>query len=327
MANLKTKYMGMELKSPIIVGSSGLTSSVDNIKTFAQNGAGAVVLKSLFEEQIHAEVFHPDKYSDMQHPETIDYVSNYTENRIIENYLKLIEKAKKAVDIPVIASINCYTDTEWIYYANKIKAAGADAVELNISFLPSNDEISAEQYEQLYFKITEKVKTLIQMPIALKMSYYSSGLASLIKKLDWAGNTDSFVLFNKFFSVDVDIEKLEVVPANKFSSPEDMSTTLRWIAILSKKIQKQLVACTGIHDADGVIKQLLVGATAVEMVSAIYKNGANHIKTVIQGIEKWMESKNYSSIDDFRGKLISNISDKPEVFERIQFMKYYGGIN
>lgn len=327
MKNITTNYMGLELKNPIIIGSSGLTSSVGMIKKLAENGAGAIVLKSLFEEQILAEMNSSSNQDHHDYPEAHDYAQFYTKEKNVSDYLKLIEDAGQAVDIPIIASINCIDDSEWISFAKKIEDAGADALELNIAILPSNPKINGEENEKIYFSIIEKVKAQINIPIAIKMSYYSSHLANLIQELSYTGNADAFVLFNRYYRPDIDINKMKVTSSNTFSSPSDIAISLRWIALLSGEIEKDLAASTGIHDGAGVIKQILAGAKAVQMTSAIYNHGPEHIKTVLQDIEKWMEEKGFDNLDDFRSKLNLDNIQNPAIYERTQFMKYYSSSN
>jgi len=323
MIDLKTTFIGLQLKNPIIIGSSGLTNSVEKIIQLEEDGAGAVVLKSLFEEQILVEM-HTSKNDDhYDYPEAHDYASHYRRERSINEYLELIQKSKASVTIPIIASVNCINGYEWSSFAEKIEKAGADALEINISLLPSDINVSSSENEQKYFDIIENVKKHINIPIILKMSRYSSGLAQLVQKLSWTKNVDAFVLFNRYYSPDIDLEKMKIVSSNVFSSPEENSGTLRWIALLSDKIQLPLVASTGIHDSEAFIKQLLAGAQAVQIVSTIYKNGNKRISEILDGIESWMEKNDYSSINDFRGKL--NFADNKDTkfFERVQFMKYY----
>ena len=317
--------MGLELKNPIIIGSSGLTNSVENIKKLEENQAGAVVLKSLFEEQILMEISKNFSQNNSNYPDAFDYLNNYTKQASIFKYIEMIEESKKSVSIPIIASINCITPVEWTSFAKNIQDAGADALEINISLLPSDPEIDSKENEKKYFSIIEKVSKIISIPVALKMSYYSAGLANLIQKLCWTNHVDSFVLFNKYFSPDIDINTLQVKASNPLTSPEDISNSLRWIALLSNKINKNIAASTGVHDYKGLVKQLLVGAQAVQIVSTIYKYGEKVIPKIIDGLKDWMQKNNYNKIDDFRGKLSYSEIKNPEFYERIQFMKYYGG--
>ncbi len=324
MIDLSAEYMGLQLKNPIIIASSGLTDSVEKIKKLEENNAAAVVLKSLFEEQIMIDSYHIIKSSASDYTDAFDYINTYTKQHSISNYLKLISDAKNNVDIPVIASINCASDTEWTNFAGKIENAGADALEINVSFLPVDENISCIDYEKKYFNILKKVKSKLSIPVSLKMSFYSSGLAHLIKTLIWTGNVDSFVLFNRFYQPDIDIDNFKIRTSNMFTSSKDISMSLRWIAILSGKFDAEFVATTGVHTGNDVIKQLLAGATAVQIASAIYKYGPEYISEMIKVIEKWMIDKNFSQLNDFRGKLKYKKELYNSAYERTQFLKYYG---
>ncbi len=327
MNDLSTKYLGLDLKNPLIIGSCGFTNSVDKIKELADNGAGAVVLKSLFEEQIQAELSANLESYNADYPGATDYIREYTRGNEVDNYLKLIAGAKKRVDIPVIASINCVSANEWVSFAKSIEQQGADAIELNISLLPSNPKMTCGENEKKYVEIITAVSEMISIPIALKMSYYSASLANLIQRLSWADKVSGFVLFNRYYTPDIDIEKMVVKSADILSDPAEGAGPLRWIALMYGLIEKDLVASTGVHDSEGVIKQILAGATAVQVVSTVYKNGAGQISTILKGLEEWMDRKSFSNLADFRGKLSYQQATEPAVFERTQFMKYYGGLS
>ncbi len=324
--NLSVKYLGLTLKNPIIVGSSGLTNSVEKIKELEKNGAGAVVIKSLFEEQIMFEANNANANNNYDYPEALDYIKAYAKTNTIADYLTLIKNAKKEVSIPIIASINCITNGEWISIAKKIEEAGADAIELNISLLPADITKTSEQNEKRYFDIIEAVRKTVKIPIALKMSHYSAGLTNLIQKISWTKNVDGLVLFNRYYNPDIDINTLKITSSGVFSTTEDISQSLRWVAILSDKINVDIAASTGVHDADGVIKQLLAGATTVQVVSTLYKNGGSHLTTIIKGLETWMTKNNYKSIADFKGKVSYKSAENAVAFDRVQFMKYFGGV-
>ena len=323
--NLSVEYLGLKLKNPIIVGSCGLTSSVAKLKSLEAAGAGAVVLKSLFEEQIEQENWQEQAKNSYDYPEISDYIQAYSDDKSFTKYLDLIKSAKENISIPVIASINCHTDGSWINYAKKMEEAGADALEINVSLLPNDFEKTGEQNEKIYFKITEKIKKAVSIPVALKMSNYSAGLAKLVNELSWTKNVDAFVLFNRYFRPDIDINSLELKSSGIFTSSGDLSESLRWILLLSKRVRTDMVASTGVHTGADVIKQILAGAKAVQVVSAIYENGEQHITSMLEEMEAWMESKNYNSIEDFKG-LLHGKDDVKKGFERIQFMKYYGSI-
>lgn len=327
MVNLQTSYMGLTLKNPIIVGSSGLTNSVENILQIEKNGGAAVVLKSLFEEQIKHSASSTIVQNEFgnSYPEAEDYIRNYTRENDVANYLRLISESKKAVSIPIIASINCISDTEWITFAKQIEDAGADALELNVFVLPSDPGREAAQNEAVYFDIVQKVLKVVTIPVALKISYYFSSLAKTITKLSWTG-VKGLVLFNRFFSPDIDIEQLEVKTTNVFSSPSDIAISLRWIAMMSSHVSCDLAASTGVHDGKGLIKQLLAGAKAVQIASVLYKKGFKEIEQMLETLENWMERKNYNRLSDFIGIMSVAETKNPAAYERVQFMKHFSGI-
>ncbi len=324
MVDLKTNYLGLSLRNPIIVGSSGLTDSSEKIKKLEDNGAGAVVLKSIFEEEITLEYEKilaeeaPKRYKD----EFLDYLDYRIKEQNINKYVELISSAKKAVDIPVIASVNCSSKHEWTNFAKELQDAGADALEVNLFMLPTNLNNSPDENEKLYFEIIERLKERIKIPISLKISYYFSNLALMIKKLSETG-IGGLVLFNRFYSPDFDIHKMEVTSSNVLSHADEMTISLRWIAIMAKRVGCDLAASTGIHSGEAVVKQLLAGASAVQVVSTIYNNGPEKIQNMLKDLKKWMISKDFETIDDFRGKMSQEEIGNPSVFERVQFMKYF----
>ncbi len=327
MINLESRYMGLKLRNPIVAGSSGLTNSVENIIELEKNGIAAVVLKSLFEEQIHYSASHTlmhDEYKNL-YPEAEDYIRNYTAENDIDSYLRLIESAKKAVNIPVIASINCISDAKWISYAKKIEAAGADGLELNVAVLPSDPNKESSENEKIYFDITRKITKELKIPVAIKLSSYFSGLAKTLTSLSWT-DIKALVLFNRFYSPDIDIEHEEIKSSFVFSTPADIALPLRWIAMLSPIVECDIAASTGVHDGTGLIKMLLVGADVVQIASVLYQKGFREIGSMIDQLESWMDRHNYRNIDDFRGKLSVAKTENPAAYERIQFMKHFSGI-
>jgi len=323
MANLTTKYLGLDLKNPIIVGASELTNSVDSIKELAAAGAGAVVLKSLFEEQILMDL-NSERLNNMTG--SYDHVENhlgfYLKNHSVQQYLTLIKEAKAAVDIPIIASINCFDENEWIDFAAQVQEAGADAIEVNLFVMPADVNTTGEELEVNYMNITKKLLEVVDIPISLKLSTYFSGLANYMTELATVG-THGLVLFNRFYSPKVDIEKEAIVSGTHRSTSADNANTLRWMGILSGKVDCDLSASTGIHTSEDVISNLLMGATTTQMVSAIMANGAQHVTSVISGLEAWMDKKGYASVDDFRGKLNQKNVKNSMMLERAQFMKYF----
>lgn len=238
--------------------------------------------------------------------------------------MTLINEAKEAVKIPIVASINCSFSYEWTQYARRLESAGADAIELNMFFLPTEQERSVEGVERAYFKVVEKVVETVSIPVALKISYYFTCLGQTIQKLSRLG-ISSLVLFNRFYSPDFDIERFEVAQTNVLSTPGDLVTSLRWVAMMSQKVDCDLAASTGVHDGEAVIKQLLAGAQAVHVVSALYKNGPLYIQTMLDTVEGWMTRHGYETLGDFRGKMSQDKSTDPSVYEKVQFMKYFSG--
>ena len=325
MASLATTYLGLKLRNPIIVGSSGLTATVAGVKELEEKGAGAVVLKSIFEEEIAVELDQIIKSAKRTayNLEQFDYMDYRLREEKIQKYTQLIEGCKKAVSIPVIASVNCVYSHEWTAYAKHLESAGADALELNMFFLPSDLTRGSHEKEKAYLKIVEKVQKEVSIPIALKISYYFTDLGPMIQELSKTG-ISGLVLFNRFYSPDFDIEKLEVTPANVFSSPAELYLSLRWMAMMSGRVKCDLAASTGVHDGKAAIKQLLAGAKAVLVVSALYKKGKGHIQTMLTDLEEWMNRKGYKNIRQFRGKMSQKKSTNPAIYERMQFMKYFG---
>lgn len=326
MVNLATKYMGLDLKNPLIIGSSGLTNSLENIEKFAKLGAGAIILKSLFEEQILHEVSHTLKQDSSAnlYPEAEDYIRNYTKQNSVGQYLDLIKSAKKTVDIPIIASINCNSASEWTSFAKSIEAAGADGLELNIFVLPSDINRSSAQNEQVYFDIINKVKAETNLPISVKLSYHFSSLANTLEKLSWTG-IKSLTLFNRFFSPDIDLNKLTVKPSFVFSQGADLGISLRWIALLSNRVRCELSASTGVHNGEAVIKQLLAGAQTVQIASVLYKEGFERISEMLETLTNWMNEKGFADLESFRG-MLSVSKDDSGAYERVQFMKHFSDI-
>jgi len=326
MANLQTKYMGLNLKNPIVVTSSGLTNSVKKIKDLENVGAGAVVLKSIFEEQINHEVLHLiNRDPQNQYPEAEDFIWNYTRNNSITRHLNLLTEAKKETEIPIIASINCMSASEWTIFARDFENAGADALELNLFFVPTDPHKTSEEIEQLYLKIVADVKKNTNIPISVKIGFYYTNLLAMASQLADNG-ADSLVLFNRFYEPDINIEKLELTDSEVFSSPAELRHFLRWTGLISSQLPKvEIAAGTGIHDGEAVIKQLLAGAQVTQICSTVYINGSQVIGEMINDLNAFMKKWDFKKIEDFRGRLsYKNIPD-PLLYERAQFMKYFSG--
>jgi len=322
--NITTKFAGLTLKSPIIIGASGITGDTKHFKTFEENGAGAIVLKSIFEEEIIFEFnnFMKEAEEYGYDNEFLDYFDYKLKQDNITKYIDLIKAAKQEVNIPIIASVNCVSTHEWAYFTKKIEEAGADALELNIFILPSDLTKSCTDMEKTYFEIVEKVKAQINIPVVVKMSYYFSNLGKMI--IDLSEKSDGLVLFNRFYNPDIDIKEKKIVNAKIFSTPDEILTPLRWVGISYGRVKSSLAATTGIHDGNGLIKMILAGADAVEIVSTIYKNGPKVIKEMINDLENYMAENGYETIEDMKGVASKQKAKNPAMYERAQFMRYFG---
>ncbi|HZY26003.1 MAG TPA: dihydroorotate dehydrogenase-like protein [Bacteroidales bacterium] len=343
MENLKTIYLGLNLRNPLIAGSCGLTNSVENIKELAKKGVGAVVIKSLFEEQIQYEAEkviknNTNELSTTNRPsqtifnrriydydEAYSYIYDFAKRNTLGKYLYFINEAKESVDIPVIASINCVSNQDWHSFAKKIEETGVDALELNIYILPSDMRRSGEDNEKIYFDIINEVRNYVNIPVSVKIGYYFSSLSKSIKKLSQTG-IKGLVLFNRPYNTDIDIDEIALSHGPIYSTSEEYTHTLRWVSIMAGQVDCDLSASTGVHDHKAFIKQLLAGATTVQIASALYKEGFNAIPEILKGTSDWMKNHNFDSVDSFRGKLSKTNLENPAAIERVQFMKLYSGI-
>ncbi len=321
MIDLSTTYGGLKLKTPLIVSSSGLTSSVERIKKMEQAGAGAVVLKSLFEEQINYEVSSMSAESD--YPEAADYVNAYARENSLEDYLSMIREAKAAVGIPVIASINCVKSNEWVEFAKKMEQAGADALELNIYFLPIEKDKDSRVYENAYLDLVSDVKKHTSLPLMIKLGHGFTNITWMVNQLYLRG-ASSVILFNRLYAPDIDTSDLSFTSSEVLSSPADMRFPLRWVGIVSSRVSEiDLAASTGVHSGLAVVKQILAGATSVQVCSVLYRNGIDYLRDMIDEMRGWMQKNNYSTPSEFRGKMNYNNLKDPTVYERAQFIKYF----
>lgn len=325
MANLTTRFFGLELKSPVIAASSSMTGNLEQIKKLAEAGAGAIVLKSIFEEEIFQQLqeelsMRSEMHSD---PEYLDYFDYVIKDETLKKYVQLVAAAKKEIDIPVIASINCVSSGDWVLYAKKLEDAGADAIELNLFVIPSDAGHSSEYNEQFYFETIRKVKEKVSIPVVIKISHYFSNLAKIAMQLSETG-VAGISIFNRFFAPDIDIDKQELISTHVLSRADDYLLPLRWTGILSNQIKCDLAATTGIHSAETAIKFLLAGASAVQVASVLYNEGAEAITKMNKEIATWMDKNNYRTITDFKGSLSMGNAKNAVAFERVQFMKYFG---
>lgn len=321
MGNLKTKFAGLELNSPIIAGSCGVTSDIKKLQEIEAAGAGAVVLKSIFEEQINMEVSR--SIGDSSYPEETDYIQNYIRANTIQQYIDLVKLAKERLKIPVIASINCLKNGEWVSFAKELENAGADAIELNAFILPLDEFKESIDIENVYYDIVKHVKSEVKIPLIMKIGNYFTNLPMFVSKLKALG-ADAVTLFNRFYEPDIDIERMTVGVASVFSLPTDLRQSLRWTGILAgEDKQLQISSSTGVHSGEAVVKLLLAGATTAQVCSALYEQGIPAIRTMNYFISSWMEKKSFKNIEEFRGKLSYTDAGHADRYERAQFMKYF----
>jgi dihydroorotate dehydrogenase (fumarate) len=322
--DLSTEYMGLSLKSPLVASAGPMSQSVEKIQQMAEAGVGAVVLWSLFEEQIEHEKAELDYYLEQGTERFAESLSFFPEPDSYkfgaDQYVDYLRKAKEAVDIPVIASLNGISAGGWIDYAAKLADAGADAIELNVYLIPTREDLTSERIEGVYLAILEAVKESVDIPVAMKLSPYFSSLANMARRLDDAG-ADALVLFNRFYQPDIYPDELEVKPRLKLSTSEENRLPLRWIAILRDRIEASLAATTGIHTAEDVAKMILAGADVTMMTSALLRNGLDHPKAVLQGLTEYASVKGYESVDQMRGVLSQAKCAEPAAFERANYMK------
>lgn len=320
---LSTSYLGLEIKSPIIAGSSTLTGDVESIKQCAEAGAGAVVLKSIFEEQINSDIRKEEGYTDAElydyFPEAQEYVNTFMRGSEVEVYENLIRESKKVVDIPIIASVNCSSEGEWVSIAKELEAAGADAIELNIAIPVFDRDINARNVEMEYVDILKDVEKNLNIPVSVKLGDHFTNISRMAFDLAKAG-AKGLVLFNRFYNPDINIEKMKVVPGNSISAPEENHNTLRWISLLrSQGLPCELSATRGVYTAKDVIKQILAGAQSVQVCSTLYRNGIAYIRQMNAEIEEWMNAHGFENVDDFRA--IVNKKEDIKVVERLQYLR------
>jgi len=323
MADLSTTYMGFKLKNPYIASSSGLTDSVEKATLLEKHGFSAIVVKSLFEEQIMMDV-DSQRMNNMfnSYSEAEDYIAYYTRKHALSSYVELIDGMKQKLSIPVIASINCSSADSWIDFAGDIQAAGADAIELNMFIMPSDTKMKGDEIEKIYIDVARKVSQSLSVPVAMKIHHYFSGMANFAVELSRTG-IKALVLFNRFYQPDVDLDTLKVSSGSILSHPDENAEVRRWLAILSGRVACDLAASTGIHDWQTAVKNILLGANAVQVASAMYKSGPEILKPWIEETNKWLDAKGFESINCITGKLRQADSIKPLAYERAQFMRYF----
>jgi len=322
--DLTTYYLGLRLRTPLIVGASPLSEDIGNIERMQDAGASAVVLYSLFEEQLRQDRLELNRrleHGTQSSPEALTYFPESESYQLgPEEYLAHIQKAKKAVQIPIIASLNGSMDGDWTQYAKLIEKAGADALELNIYYIPTDLNMTGAEVEQTYFNILKAVKAELSIPVAMKLSPFFSNFANMAKRLDDAG-ADGLVLFNRFYQPDIDLDTLEVKPNILLSTPMAMRVPLRWIAILYDRIRANLAATSGIHRATDVLKMLMAGADVTMLCSVLIRHGIPQIAVIERDMMTWLEEREYVSVQQLRGSLSQKNTDNPSAFERAQYMR------
>lgn len=325
--DISAKFMGFDIQSPVIAGSCSKTGNLDNIKRLEDKGIGAVILNSLFEEQISKENSNNMRLihdaGDMR--EAYNFISSKTDIQPISEYLELIRKAKESTNIPIIASINCISTNEWMQFATDIQQAGANGLELNMFTLPVDVYISAEEIECLYEDTIQIIRRAVSIPISLKISSYSASLAKLCQKLSYMG-ISNLSIFNRFIQHDIDINKEEFIPTNFLSDEKEIYKTISWTAVLSNLINCSLSASGGVHSPEDVIKLLLVGASTVQLRSVLFTQGFDFVQQANDYLKSWMQNKGYQKLNAFKGHMAIQKNSTASAFFRVQYMKYYSDV-
>lgn len=325
MPSLETSYLGLKLKNPLVAASSGLTGSLDKIKELSAAGIGAVVLKSIFEEQINNEIgaMLSEGAQNMDYPEAEDYIRNYLRDNSISKQTDLVGQVKNETDLPVIASVNCIAGDEWANFAKDLEDSGADALELNIFYLPVSRTQTADEVEQLYLNVVRRVSSSVKIPVSVKIGSHFTNIVGMAERLKGNGAA-GIVMFNRFYEPDINLEKLELTASEVFSTPQEIRHGIRWTGLVTSQVPNlEIAATTGIHNGEGVLKQILAGAQVAQLCSTLYLHGAAVIPQIIEEMVAFMRKWNFRKIEDFRGRLsYKNLAD-PMMYERSQFMKYY----
>ena len=322
--DLSTTYLGLKLKNPLVPSASPLSHSVESMKRLEDAGASAIVMYSLFEEQIAheaAELNHYLSYGTESFAESLTYFPDAGVYHLgPDEYVNLVHRATQSLEIPVIGSINGISTGGWIDYAKKIEEAGADAIELNVYYIPTDPKLSGQEVEDRYLEVLHAVRRTIKIPIAMKLSPFFSSFSHIAHRLDDAG-VNGLVLFNRFYQPDIDLETLEVTPNVILSTPQAMRLPLRWIAILHGRVKASLAATSGIHTAEDVIKMLMAGADVTMMCSSLLKNGPDHLRRVLIDLDKWMLEHEYTSVRQMKGSMSQRSVADPAAFERANYMR------
>lgn len=327
MIDLRTNYLGFELGNPLVASSSPLTQELDNIRRLEDAGVAAIVMHSLFEEQIRYESESLDHHLDVgahSHPEALTYFPDLGRYNLgPEGYLEMIRQAKEAVDVPIIASLNGSTDGGWVEYSRLIQEAGADALELNIYFLPTDLSLDSATIEARYCQLVRHVRSEITIPLAVKLCPYFTATGRMLCELDQAG-ADGLVLFNRFYQPDFDLEKLEVVPNLHLSVPDELRLRLLWVAVVYGHVQADLAVTGGVHSAEDVLKAMMAGAKVAMLTSALFQHGIDYLRTLRHNLTVWMEEHEYESIRQMQGSMSRQALGDPEEFDRANYITVLG---
>ena len=304
-----------------------MTNSIADLEKLEAAGAGAIVLKSIFEEQI---IYDIKRNLSMMAPTdnygmSYEYVASHVADDSLSKHFELIKEAKKRLHIPIVGSINCFSFENWMTYTQRFQDAGCDALELNMAILPYETSLSCDDVERLFSNVINTLRKAVSIPISVKVSKNFTDMANFMQRLSWMG-IDGITMFNKALNVDIDTEKMELCHAPSLSTPDEIYETMRWVAILSKKLRCSISASTGVHTATDVVKMLLAGAGTVQVVSCLYKNGVDYMRQLNDGLREWMKRHNYEHLDQFRGKLAVKPNEEASLFFRTQFMKHFAQI-
>lgn len=304
-----------------------MTNSIADLEKLEAAGAGAIVLKSIFEEQI---IYDIKRNLSMMAPTdnygmSYEYVASHVADDSLSKHFELIKEAKKRLHIPIVGSINCFSFENWMTYTQRFQDAGCDALELNMAILPYETSLSCDDVERLFSNVINTLRKAVSIPISVKVSKNFTDMANFMQRLSWMG-IDGITMFNKALNVDIDVEKMELCHAPSLSTPDEIYETMRWVAILSKKLRCSISASTGVHTATDVVKMLLAGAGTVQVVSCLYKNGVDYMRQLNDGLRDWMKKHNYEHLDQFRGKLAVKPNEEASLFFRTQFMKHFAQI-
>lgn len=324
MIDLSTTYLGLKLKNPIVPSASPLSESLDNMRMMEDFGAPAIVMHSLFEEQITHQMRELDyflSYGTEFYPEALSYFPEQDEYKVdSETYLEHIRRAKQMLEIPIIGSLNGVSTGGWTHYARLIEQAGADALELNVYYIPTAPHMHSADVEQTYFDLVRQIRSNVKIPVAVKLSHFFSSIPHMIAQLDRM-HINGLVMFNRFYQPDIDLDTLEIVPNLNLSHPNELRLRLRWVAIMYGRIKTDMAVTGGVHSAQDVIKSMLVGAKVAMTTSALLRYGIPHLRTMLIDLEEWMEERDYESIKQMRGSMSQRSVVDPAAFERANYIK------